>query len=135
MPKESDYKKNYIDIFSTKELEFFDEIDKELNKVDSQKGVSFRAVKNISLFIQNKPKELTTKQAFDYAFKQTVMKKINGSVDSIGKFIGTNLDENDKSDGILTEIFNNYSDVSEFTECRAEIKNKVLELKKYGYAR
>lgn len=135
MPKESDYKKNYIETFTTKELEFFDKIHHELNKVDSQKGVSFRSVKNISLFINNKPKELSRQQAFDYAFKQTVMKKINGSIDSIGKFIGTDINEDGEANGVLTDIFNSYSEISEFKECRAEIKNKVLELKKYGYAR
>ena len=135
MPKDSDFKKNYIEKFSTKQLEFFDKINDELNRVDSQKGVSFRAVKNIHLFLANKPKELDNKLAFDYAFKQTVMKKINGSIDSIGSFIGTNLDSEGESDGKLTEILNEYADISEFKECRNEIKNKVIELKKYGYAR
>lgn len=135
MPKESEYKKNYIETFTTKELEFFDKIHYELNKVDSQKGVSFRSVKNISLFINNKPKELSRQQAFDYAFKQTIMKKINGSIDSIGKFIGTNIDDNGEANGVLTDMFNSYSEISEFKECRTEIINKVLELKKYGYAR
>ena len=135
MPKDSEYKKNYIETFTTKELEFFDKIHDELNKVDSQKGVSFRSVKNISLFINNKPKELSRQQAFDYAFKQTVMKKINGSVDSIESFVGTEINDEGEANGILTEIFNSYSDISDFKECRTEIKNKVLELKKYGYAR
>ena len=63
------------------------------------------------------------------------MKKINGSIDSIGKFIGTNIDDNGEANGVLTDMFNSYSEISEFKECRTEIINKVLELKKYGYAR
>lgn len=74
-------------------------------------------------------------RAFDYAFKQTVMKKINGSIESIGEFIGSTIDNNNVVDGILIKLFDEFSEISDFTECRNEARNKVLELKKYGYAR
>lgn len=134
MPKEDESEYNYISKFNLKQLEFFDKVHSELNKIDTQKGISFRSVKNISLYLNHKPLELDDKLAFDYAFKQTVMKKINGSSDSIGAILG-NLDENGEPSGLLINIFDEYSEVSEFKECRIEIKNKILELKKYGYAR
>lgn len=135
MPEDSSYSEDYISSFSKQELEFFDRIHTELNKVDSQKGVSFRCVKNIALYLKNKPEELDKNRAFDYAFKQTVMKKINGSIESIGEFIGSTIDNNNVVDGILIKLFDEFSEISDFTECRNEARNKVLELKKYGYAR
>lgn len=134
MPKEDESFYNYIEKFKMRQLEFFDRVHNELNKIDSQKGISFRSVKNISLYLKHKPVELDDNLAFDYAFKQTVMKKINGSFDSIGAILGT-LDDKGNPEGLLINIFNEFSDVSDFKECRNEIKNKILELKKYGYAR
>ena len=62
------------------------------------------------------------------------IKMKNGSIDNIGKFLGE-LDEKGEPHGILTSIFDEFSDISDFKECRNEIKNKIIELKKYGYAR
>lgn len=133
MPKDFDLSNGYITQYNLRELEFFDTIHEQLNKVDPQKGVSFRAVKNIALYLENKPDELDKKLAFDYAFKQTIMKKINGSVDSIGEFLGYSLDGND--DGILVKIFDSFDDISDFKECRNEINAKLVELNRYGYTR
>ncbi len=134
MPTDDESEYNYIANLKMKQLEFFDRVHNELNKIDSQKGISFRSVKNISLYLKHKPQELDDKLAFDYAFKQTVMKKINGSFDSIGAILGS-LDDDGEADGLLTNIFNEFAEVSDFKECRNEIRNKILELKKYGYAR
>lgn len=134
MPTESMNDKNYITNFSIKQLEFFDRIHEELNKIDSQKGVSFRAVKNIALYMKNRPNDFDEKKAFDYAFKQTIMKKINGTIDNIGEFLGYS-DVSEEQTGVLIDIFNEYCELSDFKECRNEIKNKIMELRKYGYAK
>ena len=135
VPEKGDLEKDYISDYSLEELQFFDAVNDELNNIDSQKGVSFRSVKNIALYLRYKPEELDKNKAFDYAFKQTVMKKINGTVESIGDFIGYDLNQDGESNGKLTQIFDKFHGVSDFKECRLEIKNKVQELKKYGYAR
>lgn len=134
MPNEDESEFNYIANLKMNQLQFFDRVHTELNKIDSQKGISFRSVRNISLYLKHKPIELDDKLAFDYAFKQTIMKKINGSYDSIGTILG-NLNDDGEPDGLLTNIFNEFAEVSDFKECRNEIRNKILELKKYGYAR
>lgn len=134
MPSEDSQRVKYIDRFNIRQLEFFDRIHNELNQIDSQKGVSFRSVKNISLYLQNKPNELDDRLGFDYAFKQTIMKKINGSADSIGDFLGY-IDSDGSPQGALINIFDEFKDISEFKECRSEVKNRIIELKKYGYAR
>ena len=135
VPDKGDLEKDYISDYSLAELQFFDAVNDELSNIDPQKGVSFRSVKNIALYLRYKPEELDKNKAFDYAFKQTVMKKINGTVESIGEFIGNDLNEHGESNGKLTQIFDKFHEVSDFKECRLEIKNKVQELKKYGYAR
>ena len=133
--KKGELEKDYISDYSLEELQFFDAVNDELNDIDPQKGVSFRSVRNIALYLRYKPEELDKNKAFDYAFKQTVMKKINGTVESIGEFIGDDLDENGEANGKLSRIFDKYHEISDFKECRTEIKNKVQELKKYGYTR
>lgn len=135
MPDDEDYKGDYISNYSLKELEFFDSLHEELSKVDSQKGISFRCVKNISLYLKNKPEELNRRRAFDYAFKQTVMKKVNGPEDSIKELLGSLNQSGEVVNGKLVELFEKYSEISDFTESRIEVKNKIVELKKYGYAR
>ena len=123
---------NYISKFSIEQLEFFDKIHEILNKIDPQKGVSFRSVKNIALYLKNKPDEFDERKAFDYAFKQTIIKKINGSTESIGMFLGL---ENISNEESLIDIFDEYNMISDFSESRKEIENKVAELRKYGYTK
>lgn len=134
MPSSDESEFNYISGLSLKQLEFFDRVHDELNKIDAQKGISFRSVKNIALYLKHKPLEFDEKLAFDFAFKQTVMKKINGSSDSISQILGT-LNNEGNPTGLLINIFDEFAEVSDFTECRNEIKNKLLEIKKFGYAR
>lgn len=132
--KKASHDSNYINKFDLKSLAFFDELHDNLSDIDPQKGVSFRSIKNISLFLSNIPKELSPKLAFDYAVKQTIMKKINGSIENIGEFIGQ-LNEDGNPIGKLNDIFEKYNEISDFTECKKEMKNKIIELKKYGYTR
>lgn len=122
---------SYIISFSNSELSFLDEVNLLLQKVDKQKGVSFRAVKNIASYLNNKPIDFERNKAFDYAFKQTVMKKINGSIELLDSL----LISRDEKDSLFIECLNKYSQVSDFKYTRQEIENKVLELKKYGYTR
>lgn len=136
MPNENVIQSGYITKFSVKELEFFDRIHSEFNKIDSQMGISFRSVKNIAIYLMNKPDDFEKEKAFDYAFKQTILKKLNGSIESIGSLVGIN--ENgyvDESRGILQNILNEYVEISDFKESKIEINNKIKELVKYGYAR
>ncbi|MGB4985692.1 MAG: hypothetical protein WBO70_07965, partial [Erysipelotrichaceae bacterium] len=72
MPENDDYSIDYISNYTLQELQFFDLFHEKLNQIDSQKGVSFRSVRNIALYLHNKPEELDYGKAFDFAFKQTV---------------------------------------------------------------
>jgi len=134
MPDQEQLSKPYISDFTLEQLKFFDDVHEALHSLDSQKGISFRSVRNISLYLRNIPDEFKAKTAFDYAFKQTILKKINGSSESVGIFLGT-LDENGSPTGPIITIFDKYPNISDFNESRREIKNKLLELKEYGYVR
>jgi hypothetical protein len=60
----------YISKFSLPQLTFLEDVDKALNQIDSQKGISYRCVKNIAIYLENKPDEFDDKAAFDYAFNR-----------------------------------------------------------------
>lgn len=136
MPSDDILQSGYITKFSVKELEFFDKIHAKFSELDSQMGISFRSVKNIAIYLVNKPDDFEKEKAFDYAFKQTILKKLNGAVESIGPLLG--ISENgfvDESEGTLQKILDEYAEISDFKESRIEINNKIKELIKYGYAR
>lgn len=136
MPKESENEAGYITRFNIKQLEFFDRLHAELNNIDRQSGVSFRSVKNIALYLKNKPNDFDSTKAFDYVFKQTILRKISGSIESIGKILG--VEENgmvNEKENFLIKLFDDYSEISDFRESRLEVNNKVKELVRYGYTR
>ena len=132
---DDEFESDYISIFNFNELKFFDDLHILFNKIDPQKGVSFRNVKNIALYLKYRPETLDRKKAFDYALKQTVLKKVNGTIESIGDFVGDTIDEKRNTNGSLIKIFDEYPEISDFNESRQEIANKLYELRKYGYAR
>ena len=120
----------YIQTFNERQLEFFDAINNVSNRL-----VTYQNVKMISMYLRCAQQFMSEQQAFDMVFKQTVLKKLNGTIDCIGDCVGTNLNYEGESNGSLTQIFNQYADVSDFKKSRMEVKTKVLNLKKYGYAR
>ncbi len=130
---------SYINTFNIRQLEFFDKLHSLLNTIEPQKGVSFRSVKNIAIYMKNKPDNealgFSNGMAFDYAVRQTIMKKINGDIESIGPVLGTINEDNNIVNSKLIELFDQYSDISSFDNCKIEIRDKIIELKKYGYAR
>ncbi len=124
-----DHTFNYIENLDSSILSFLDTVHNLLNTCDRQKGISFRTVKNISQYMYFKPNDMPSDTALDLVFKQTVMKKINGSSDFLDEILGVN----DKSNSLI-EILDAYSELSDFKQTRKEIEYKIKELKKYGYA-
>lgn len=62
------------------------------------------------------------------------MKKIRGDGETYRDFLGSVDDESNFS-GILPKILKEYEDLSLFTETFNEIRNKIMDLKKYGFSR
>lgn len=135
-------KENYIRAFEKRELEFLDELHSFISKYDEQKGVSFRVLKNIGTYINNIPKKndgnwlINRKQAFDLVLKQTVMKKLSGPDNRLINLIGK-IDSigEEPRDSIIIDLFNKYSDISDFCECKKSIMRKAEDLYTYGYTR
>jgi len=135
-------KDNPINSFNIKELEFLDELHTVISKYDDQKGVSFRVLKNIGTYISNIPKDddlndlINKKSAIDLVLKQTVMKKLSGPDNRLTKLVGKidNIGDN-PVDSILTDLFNKYSEISDFKECTESLKRKAEDLFTYGYTR
>lgn len=135
-------KQNPIQSFSIKELEFLDELHAVISKYDDQKGVSFRVLKNIGTYIGNIPRDddskdlINKKNAFDLVLKQTVMKKLSGPDNRLINLIGKidNIGDN-PTESMIIDLFNKYTDISEFSECRESIKRKAEDLFTYGYTR
>ena len=135
-------KNNPIHAFNQKELEFLDELHSVISKYDEQKGVSFRVLKNIGTYISNIPQDddsnnlISKEQAFDLVLKQTVMKKLSGPdnrlISLIGKidYIG-----DEPKDSMIINLFEKYSEISDFTECKESLKRKAEDLFTYGYTR
>ncbi len=121
--------------------EFFDEFNKILSEKDPQKGISFRTVRNISLYLANSRMEedgpiddISAKQSFDYVFRQTVLRRIRGSEEILGEVLGCRMEDGSIHSPIY-DLLEKYSEISSFELSKQEIANKILELKRYGYVR
>lgn len=134
--------------FSDLELDFFDELHSILNKVDPQKGVSFRIVERIGEYLLNIPvkkddqeeKELILdrRKAVDYQIRQRLMTKIRGSREQFEELIGLLPSSSDEviSDSILYTFFTSdeAKDISDFELTLKEIRSKARELYINDYA-
>lgn len=124
---------SYIKEFNPNELQFFDEVNNALNALDSRRGVSYRSVKNISFYLKAAPKEWPRSIAFDYAFRQTILRKLTGLKDTIGPLVCK--EDSTEFDGPLKDIFLKYKSISDFAHSTEEVKRKIQELNLYGYIR
>lgn len=114
-------------------IKFMDEVHQLLNKYDAQKGVSFRALKNMGTYVNNMPTHVDNIAigrwwTYDMAFKQSVVSKIIGDQKSLEKVLGTNNER-----GELFELLERYKDLSDFKESIRELVIKKQNLVNYGY--
>ncbi len=122
-------------------LKFFDELDLLLRKNDVQKGVSFRALRNIVIFLMSWPHkegtEISYQLPFDYAIKQTVLKKISGPRETMESIVGTpsSKENADPDNSTIIDLFNKYSALSNFEKSREDIRSKAKELNDNDYIR
>lgn len=132
-----EFPENYIKVLTAREVDFLDALHNMLQKYNSAKGVSFRNVYKISSYLIQSPNNSDFKRglAFDLIFKQTILKKLNGYDASISKILGKLDDDSEIIDGLLIQILDEYSDISDFLNTRDEIKNKIKELGNYGFTR
>lgn len=137
------FNENPWSAFSEKELEFFDILHEKIQKYDQQKGVSFRALEKIGMYLNNIPKDengnltMNREDAIDLQVKQRILTKIRGSSEKIGDLIGS-LSSNDgvPQNSELYDIFlsEDLASLSHFNLSIIEIKRKARELYINDYA-
>ncbi len=128
----------FNDSITAEMREFFDSFDQILSKNDPQRGISFRTVKNIALYLKNSKideNDTSSDFIFDYALRQTAMRKIRGTYESVIDLVGTINEKGEIENSSIYNLFEQYKSVSSFESCKQTLKNKALELKKYGYCR
>lgn len=129
------------ELFNENEYRFFDKVHTTISKFDSQKGVSFRALRNILQYIVNVPidKDLsifTRQDSFDLLFKQTILSKIKGSQSQLEELLGHyETNTNSLISGELQKVLNEFKEISHFRLSSLEIERKVRDLNQYGFTR
>lgn len=124
---------NYIQNLTATQIEFFDRLHDMLNKSDPSRGISFRTLRNISLYLKCCPlsDSFTEGRAFDYAVRQTIIRKLRGTEKSLSILL------DDATEGSLEALFDQerFSSLSDFHNCREDIDEKRRVLEEYGFIR
>lgn len=115
--------------FNDKEFNFINELNNILINSIYNKGISFRSLTKMALYLRNSNTILSREEAFDFIVLQSVIRRINGSREELENIIS-----DDETNGIL-KIINNYSNVSGFERTRKVIIQKAKEINKYGFTR
>jgi hypothetical protein len=128
--------------FDEMELEFFDELDTTISKVDPLKGFSIRNIIRMGEYLNNLPSDSEHKFdierdiAIDLFIKQRVITKIRGPIELYEKLIGCLNIEGHVPNSELVELFNSEKakNISEFKKTKRELIRKARELSINGYA-
>ncbi|MFC7364188.1 MULTISPECIES: McrB family protein [Bhargavaea] len=121
------------------ELDFLWDVHEALRELSDNQGIGPRIVKQIDSYLKNIGNlpdcPIDRGTAFDLQFTQRVMPKLRGSEDLLSQLIGR-YDHERKTAGqsVLTELFDQYGEVSDFTRSRRMAAEKAKELMRNGYA-
>ena len=120
-----------MNIKADKVQELLWEIHQLLQLASAKYGVGPRIVKAIKMYINNLPKTeingFNKGVALDYQIAQRILTKVRGPEIQIGRLL------NGKSNTGFNQIFDKYSELSDFKKCRKVISEKQKELGAYGY--
>jgi|GEM_PF-4664721 len=124
----------YLSVFDDNmdALKFLDEFNEVISANDSQKGISYRSLKYLSVYVRN-ASGIDTRDAFDYAFSGTVLTKLRGGAETLSALLP--LDAEGKLSGPALEKMNKYAGVSDFVRSKKRLTEKAQELARYGFCR
>ncbi|MGE7879842.1 hypothetical protein [Peribacillus muralis] len=128
--------------FEEFELEFYDELDNAISRVDRLKGFSIRNIIRMGAYLNNLPVDseqvfhIERGKAIDLFIKQRVITKIRGPIEIYENLIGTMEFDNTEPNGELYSLFNSETaqKISTFDKTKIELKQKARELSVNGYA-
>ena len=118
------------------EAKLLDELHEKLNDLNKNFGIGFRVFKQISVYLLNIPDSsgISRQNGFDIQVVQRILTKIRGSQeqweDVLGKY---DFKSKVYKKGMLIDILERYSDVSNFEKSKKFIEVKAKELSIYGY--
>lgn len=106
-----------------------------LQNINSNLGVGPRIVKSIEAYLRNLPEceeeyAISISEGIDYQVAQRVLTKIRGPEEQLKDLFN---DDQSQRTSALTELFDEFSDISEFDKCRKSVNQKEKELSVYGY--
>lgn len=102
-----------------------------LQQASETLGIGPRVVKAIEIFLANLPAEagmfdIPFSNGIDLQVKQRILTKIRGAAEQFEALF-------DEGETSISALFDKYSNLSTFEECRKTINQKKKELKTYGY--
>jgi len=121
------------------EIDFLDDLNSILRKIDKDRVVGYRIIRQIGSYLKNIPinvdgqKLLDRGKAFDLQLVQRVMTKFKGPECDLEQLFGKYADRESATSPIL-QLFVKYSAVSTFSYSRDVCHKKAKELLDHGYA-
>lgn len=120
---------NSTEEFSSNEFSLINDLNSVLTNPSFNQSISFRSLNKMALFLKNSKDILSRNDALDFIVNQIIIKKINGSREELEDVLS-----DDDTKGLLN-VLNQYSSLSDFTETKKAIKQKYIEISKYGFTK
>ena len=120
---------NSTEEFSSNEFALINDLNNVLTNPSFNQSISFRSLNKMALFLKNSKDILSRSDALDFIVNQIVIKKINGSREELEDILS-----DDDTKGLLM-VLNQYASLSNFTEAKKAIKQKYIEISKYGFTK
>lgn len=121
------------------EIDFLDELNSALRKIDKDRVVGYRIIRQIGSYLKNIPCNvegqglLDRGKAFDLQLMQRIMTKFKGPESDFEQLFGK-YTEREKATSQILKLFEKYSTVSTFSYSRDVCHKKAKELLDHGYA-
>jgi len=121
------------------EIDFLDELNSALRKIDKDRVVGYRIIRQIGSYLKNIPCNvegqglLDRGKAFDLQLVQRIMPKFKGPESDFEQLLGKYTEREQATSQIL-KLFDKYPTVSMFSYSRGVCHKKAKELLDHGYA-
>ena len=121
------------------ELDFLDELNSILRKIDKDRVVGYRIIRQIGSYLKNIPCNvdghslLDRGKAFDLQLVQRIMTKFKGQKCDLEQLFGK-YSEREQATSQILQLFEKYHAVSAFSYSRDICHKKAKELMDHGYA-
>jgi len=121
------------------EIDFLDDLNSALRKIDKDRVVGYRIIRQIGSYLKNIPSSiegqglLNRGKAFDLQLVQRIMTKFKGPESDLEPLFGK-YSEREQASSQIIKLFEKYPEVSAFSYSRNICHKKAKELLDHGYA-